>query len=125
MKLNKSAITNVKWCIALKSLNANTSLFVPFKQVFKYKNTCLKAKNSNYPNAMVIGCKAVQEALGITPKDKTISHTAIQIDKTELITAISYSSKPLVLKQSINKDIEASRRAIGLNSKNYKLFSYR
>lgn len=110
MRMNKSSLSKEKWCTALNSLNVNTSL---------------KAINNNSPYALVIGCSTVQEAFGKTLKYKTKSHTTTQTDKKELVSVISYTSKPLELKQLVNKNIELSKRAIGQNSKNTNFYSYR
>ena len=84
MKVNQISLTEENWSITLKSLDVDANLFILFvSPEFYPKHDVLSAINTKYPNATVIGCSTAGEISDVTVKDKTISLTAIKVEKTE------------------------------------------
>lgn len=87
MKVNQISLTEENWQTTLNSLNVEANLFLLFVSTKFYpKNDVLKAINIKYPNATILGCSTAGEISDVTVKDKTISLTAIQIEKTKFKT---------------------------------------
>lgn len=85
MKVNQVSLTEEHWKASLNSLNVEANLFILFvSPEFLPKHDVLKEINKRFPLAKVIGCSTAGEISGITVKDKTISLTAIKVEKTDL-----------------------------------------
>lgn len=85
MKVIQSSLSEDNWQPTISNININANLFLLFvSPQFKFKKEVLKLLYKNYPNAIIIGCSTAGEISGITVRDKTISLTAIQLEKTKL-----------------------------------------
>lgn len=84
MKVNQLSLTEDNWNNVLLSLDVDANLFILFvSPEFGPKQDVLSAINKQYPKATVIGCSTAGEISDVTVKDKTISLTAIQLERTE------------------------------------------
>lgn len=85
MKVNQTSLTQDNWYNRLSQLRVDANLFMLFVSPdFKPKQDVLDVLVSQYPNAIIIGCSTSGEISDVTVKDKTMSLTAVQFDKTQL-----------------------------------------
>ena len=69
----------------IESIHIDANLFLLFiSPDFNLKDDVLLSLNLKYPKSTIIGCSTAGEISDVTVKDKTISLTAIQLEKTTL-----------------------------------------
>ncbi|MDN3666181.1 FIST signal transduction protein [Algibacter miyuki] len=85
MKVNQISIDENNWSVGLDAINIRPSVILLFvSPEFPFRQEFLSKVNLCYPDAIIIGCSTAGEISDITVKDKTISLTAIQFEKTTL-----------------------------------------
>lgn len=85
MKVQQISLTEDSWSNELASINIEANLFILFVSPdFNLKQEVLTTLNKSYTQAIIVGCSTAGEISDITVKDKTISLTAIQLEKTTL-----------------------------------------
>lgn len=85
MKVQQISLIENNWCEKIESIHIDANLFLLFiSPDFNLKDDVLLSLNKKYPKSTIIGCSTAGEISGVTVKDKTISLTAIQLEKTTL-----------------------------------------
>lgn len=83
MKVQQISLTQTKWNIELSQINISPNIFLLFvSPEFTDKKKVLNALISKYEDATILGCSTAGEISDVTVKDRTISLTAIQLEKT-------------------------------------------
>lgn len=86
MKVQQISLNEIDWKKKLESLTPNANLFFLFVSPdFNFKHEVLSLLNNNYPDAIKIGCSTAGEISDVTVKDNSISLTAIQLEKTQIL----------------------------------------
>lgn len=105
MKVQQISLTEDSWNQTLESLTIDANLFLLFVSPdFSLKQDVLNVLNKTYPKATVIGCSTAGEISDVTVKDKTVSLTAIQLEKTTL-KKVSFEIKDKNCSQKAGEDI--------------------
>lgn len=82
MKVQQISLTENNWNSKLSSLDFDANLFLLFiSPDFSFKQDVLNAINKQYAKATVIGCSTAGEISDTSVNDRTISLTAIKLDK--------------------------------------------
>lgn len=85
MKVQQISLIENNWFEQIESIHIDANLFLLFiSPDFNLKNDVLLSLNLKYPKSTIIGCSTAGEISDVTVKDKTISLTAIQLEKTTL-----------------------------------------
>ena len=85
MKVQQISLIENNWCEKIESIHIDANLFLLFiSPDFNLKDDVLLSLNLKYPKSTIIGCSTAGEISDVTVKDKTISLTAIQLEKTTL-----------------------------------------
>ena len=85
MKVQQISLIENNWSEKIKSIHIDANLFLLFiSPDFNLKDEVLLSLNEKYPKSTIIGCSTAGEISDVTVKDKTISLTAIQLEKTTL-----------------------------------------
>jgi hypothetical protein len=104
MKVQQLSITQDNWIESLESINIDANLFLLFvSPEFKLTKELLSSLVKSHPNAIITGCSTAGEISDVTVKDKTISLTAIQFQKTNL-------NKVSVKIKSMDRSFEAGQK---------------
>lgn len=109
MKVQQISLNEIDWKKKLESLNLNANLFFLFVSPdFNFKHEVLSLLNSNYPEAIKIGCSTAGEISDVTVKDNSISLTAIQLEKTQILKVtqqINHMDDSFVVGEKIASDL--------------------
>ena len=85
MKVQQISLIENNWFEQIESIHIDANLFLLFiSPDFNLKDDVLLSLNLKYPKSTIIGCSTAGEISDVTVKDKTISLTAIQLEKTTL-----------------------------------------
>ena len=85
MKFQQISLIENNWFEQIESIHIDANLFLLFiSPDFNLKDDVLLSLNLKYPKSTIIGCSTAGEISDVTVKDKTISLTAIQLEKTTL-----------------------------------------
>ena len=85
MKDQQISLIENNWFEQIESIHIDANLFLLFiSPDFNLKDDVLLSLNLKYPKSTIIGCSTAGEISDVTVKDKTISLTAIQLEKTTL-----------------------------------------
>jgi hypothetical protein len=85
MKVQQISLVENNWSEKIESIHIDANLFLLFiSPDFNLKDEVLRSLNKKYPKSTIIGCSTAGEISDVTVKDKTISLTAIQLEKTTL-----------------------------------------
>ncbi|AXT19195.1 hypothetical protein D7030_13770 [Flavobacteriaceae bacterium AU392] len=115
MKVQQISLTEDNWSNELTSINIEANLFILFVSPdFNLKQEVLTTLNKKYTQAIIVGCSTAGEISDITVKDKTISLTAIQLEKTTL-KKVSFEINDKNCSQAAGEDIASQ-----LSSENLK-----
>ena len=115
MKVKELSLTKNNWLENVESINFEANLFLLFvSPEFDEIDDVLSHINENFKNATVIGCSTAGEISDVTVNDKTVSLTAIQLEKT-MIKKVSYSVNDMNDSEKAGQEI-----AKELNEKNLK-----
>ena len=100
MKVNQISLNENNWSHGLASITVDPNLILLFVSPdFTLKQQVLSQLNRDYPKSTIIGCSTAGEISDVTVKDKSISLTAIQFNKTCLklvsvkVDQMEYSQK--------------------------------
>ncbi|MDO5973579.1 FIST signal transduction protein [Flavivirga jejuensis] len=114
MKVQQISLQEDDWLESISILNIEVNIFLLFVSPdFNSKREVLGFINNRYPEATIIGCSTAGEISDVTVKDKTISLTALQLDKVTSKKAsieildmnCSYKSGEYLAKNLYNKDL--------------------
>lgn len=109
MKVQQISLNEIDWKKKLESLTPNANLFFLFiSPDFNFKHEVLSFLNNNYPDAIKIGCSTAGEISDVTVKDNSISLTAIQLEKTQILKVtqqINHMDDSFVVGEKIATDL--------------------
>ncbi|WP_406683361.1 FIST C-terminal domain-containing protein [Seonamhaeicola sp. MEBiC1930] len=82
MDVQQLSLSEDNWNNELNNITIDANIFLLFvSPSFKEKNSFLKLLNSSYPKATIIGCSTAGEISDVSVNDKTVSLTAIKLNK--------------------------------------------
>ncbi|GAA4887685.1 FIST N-terminal domain-containing protein [Flaviramulus aquimarinus] len=114
MKVQQISLTENNWSNTIDSIHIEANLFLLFiSPEFNLKHEVLGALNKKYPGSTIIGCSTAGEISDVTVKDKTVSLTAIQLEKTTL-KKVSFEIKDMNCSFKAGKNIANSLDKNGL-----------
>ena len=104
MNIKQLSLTENNWKKEFSKIDFHPNLFLLFiSPDFKFKQDVLNTINKQYANATIIGCSTAGEISDISVNDKTISLTAIRLEK------VVYKKEAVKIK-SISDSFNAGKR---------------
>jgi len=83
MKVQQLSLNEETWLNAIDVLNINTNLCLLFASPdFKLTQRVVEALSQRFKNAFIVGCSTAGEISDVAVRDRTISLTAIEFEKT-------------------------------------------
>lgn len=84
MNVQQMSLFQGNWEEKISDVSIEANIFLLFiSSDFKPKNEVVNYLNSNYPNAIIIGCSTAGEISNITVNDNSVSLTAIALEKVQ------------------------------------------
>ncbi|WP_034061947.1 FIST signal transduction protein [Lacinutrix jangbogonensis] len=121
MKVKQLSLDERNWSQRLKSICFEPNLFLLFVSPdFNCTNQVLEVLNKNFTDAILVGCSTAGEISNITVSDKTISLTAIKLEKTR-IKKVSFEIRDKNYSEIAGKEIAS--KLIEENLKHVMIFS--
>jgi len=91
MKIQQILLIENNWSEKIESIHIDANLFLLFfSPDFNLKDEVLGLLNKKYPKSTIIGCSTGGEISDVTLNHKTISLTAIQLEKPNINRFYSY-----------------------------------